>query len=421
MIKQENKSPHAHVCIAYERYLRDLRGLAASSRLYHAWAVRDFLSRGLAAAQELRDLTPQDIERYGALRSREVSRSSLQQVVGFLRSFLRYCHDQGHIERALDVIETPRTYHGELPPQALNWSMVQALIRSVDLHSKAGRRDHCILHLMVHYGLRPSEVNALRVDSIDWGAAVLHVVQRKTQSDLLLPLMPQTMRILHNYLAHDRSAQGMTHPELFLRVRCPTGPMFEAARAQRQFDAVDPGNRLVAAELERRWNERLAQVSQRQAKIEVLDTHAVPSLTPQQRDDLLALGADLPWVWSHPAAGNEVRKRILRCVIMEIVARVADAQIMLIIHWQGGDHTELNVVKNRSGQHRWTTNVEVKELITQLARQLNDGSIAALLNLLGHRTGKGHTAPGPRCGCVRSEVTTKLQSIRPASAEHAAS
>jgi excisionase family DNA binding protein len=166
---------------------------------------------------------------------------------------------------------------------------------------------------------------------------------------------------------------------------------FEAARAQRQFDAVDPGNRLVAAELERRWNERLAQVSQRQAEIEVLDTHAVPSLTPQQRDDLLALGADLPRVWSHPAAGNEVRKRILRCVIMEIVARVADAQIMLIIHWQGGDHTELNVVKNRSGQHRWTTNVEVKELITQLARQLNDGSIAALLNLLGHRTGKGHT------------------------------
>lgn len=82
---------------------------------------------------------------------------------------------------------------------------------------------------MAHYGLRPSEVNALRVDSIDWGAAVLHVVQRKTQSDLLLPFMPQTMRILRNYLAHDRSAQGMTHPELFLRVRCPTGPMLSPA------------------------------------------------------------------------------------------------------------------------------------------------------------------------------------------------
>lgn len=166
---------------------------------------------------------------------------------------------------------------------------------------------------------------------------------------------------------------------------------FEAARAQRQFDAVDPGNRLVAAELERRWNERLAQVSQRQAEIDELDTLAVSSLTPGQRDELMALGADLPRVWSHPAAGNEIRKRILRCVIMEIVARVADTRIELIVHWQGGDHTELSVVKNRSGQHRWTTNVEVKALITQLARQLNDGSIASLLNRLGHRTGKGHT------------------------------
>ena len=178
---------------------------------------------------------------------------------------------------------------------------------------------------------------------------------------------------------------------------------FEAARAQRQFDAVDPGNRLVVAELERRWNERLAQVSQRQAEIETLDTLTVPSLTPGQRDELMALGADLPRVWSHPAAGNEIRKRILRCVIMEIVARVADEHIKLIIHWQGGDHSELNVVKNRSGQHRWSTKVEVQELITQLARQLNDGSIASLLNRLGHRTGKGHTWTEMRVRSFRND------------------
>lgn len=125
----------------------------------------------------------------------------------------------------LDAIETPRTYRGELPPQALDWSTVQALIRSVDLHSKAGRRDHCILHLMAHYGLRPSEVVALRVDSIDWDAAVLHVVQCKTRSELLLPLAPQTVRILRGYLAHERRAQGTDYPELFLRARCPSGPL----------------------------------------------------------------------------------------------------------------------------------------------------------------------------------------------------
>ena len=163
---------------------------------------------------------------------------------------------------------------------------------------------------------------------------------------------------------------------------------FEAARAQRQFDAVDPGNRLVTGELERRWNERLELVSQCQEEIEALDAEQAPAITPQQREALLALGTDLPRVWAHPAATSEVRKRILRVVIKEIVARVAEARIDLIIHWQGGDHTELSVVKNRTGQHRWTADIEVQALIAQLARQLNDGSIAALLNRLGHRTGR---------------------------------
>jgi hypothetical protein len=166
---------------------------------------------------------------------------------------------------------------------------------------------------------------------------------------------------------------------------------FEAARAQRQFDAVDPSNRLVVAELERRWNERLAYAAQRQADIEALDMQMQPSLSPQQREALLALGTDLPRAWDHPGAGNEVRKRILHTAIKEIVARVAEARIELIIHWQGGDHTELNVVKNRPGQHRWGTDIEVQGLITQLARQLRDPSIASLLNRLGHHTGKGHT------------------------------
>lgn len=166
---------------------------------------------------------------------------------------------------------------------------------------------------------------------------------------------------------------------------------FEVARAQRQFDAVDPGNRLVAAELERRWNERLVEVSRREAEIEALQSQVDSNLTPRQRDALLALGEDLPHVWSHPAAGNELRKRILRCVIREIVVRLSEAQIELVIHWQGGDHTELNVVKNRCGQHRWTTTTEVQALIPQLARQMSDAGIASLLNRLGHRTGKGHT------------------------------
>lgn len=108
---------------------------------------------------------------------------------------------------------------------------------------------------------------------------------------------------------------------------------FEAARAQRQFDAVDPGNRLVAAELERRWNECLAQVTSRQAQLEAFDGQASPGLEPRQREVLLRLGSDLPLAWHDPAASNDVRKRILRSVIHEIVVRVTDVEVQLVIHW----------------------------------------------------------------------------------------
>lgn len=183
---------------------------------------------------------------------------------------------------------------------------------------------------------------------------------------------------------------------------------FEAARAQRQFDAVDPGNRLVAAELERRWNERLAVASQIQSEIETLDAERAPDMTPQLRQVLLDLGSDLPRAWEHPNASNESRKRILRAVIKEIVVCVTDTQLELKIHWQGGDHTELNVVKNRSGQHRWTTDAEVDDLITGLARHLPDGSIAMLLNLMGRYTAKGHTWTEGRVRSFRSDRRMKL-------------
>ena len=235
-------------------------------------------------------------------------------------------------------------------------------------HCKGAAINHGSPHSCISFG-------ALRVDE---------AVSREVLS-LLQPIGVQAALLAVEQRASDHHAKRRQLELAQEQAR------FEAVRAQRQFDAVDPDNRLVAAELERRWNERLAQVSQRQADIEALDAQVGPSLAPQQRTGLLALGMDLPRVWSHPAAGNELRKRILRCVIKEIIARVADAHIEFIIHWQGGDHTELSVAKNRVGQHRWTTDIEVQVLIPQLARQLDDGSIASLLNRLGHRTGKDHT------------------------------
>jgi site-specific recombinase XerD len=147
----------------------------------------------------------------------------VQHVVAHLRAFLRYCHDRNEIGLPLHVIDTPRTYHGELPPRALDWPLVQALLRSIDRSSRSGWRDYAILHLLAHYGLRPCEVVSLRLDSIDWDRRTLKVEQRKTRSALVLPLAEQTLSVLRRYLAQGRPRS--THPALFLRARCPAGPL----------------------------------------------------------------------------------------------------------------------------------------------------------------------------------------------------
>ncbi|KAA0675703.1 recombinase family protein [Roseomonas genomospecies 6] len=166
---------------------------------------------------------------------------------------------------------------------------------------------------------------------------------------------------------------------------------YEAELARRQYDAVDPDYRLVAAELERRWNDRLVEVHRLEERLAALQAGQSATPTAEERTRLMALGADIETLWHHPGATAETRKRILRTVIAEIVAKVVDDTIQLVIHWQGGDHTRLTVPKNRSGKHRWRTDADTGDLIRALARQQTDGCIAAILNRAGKRTGKGNS------------------------------
>ncbi len=166
---------------------------------------------------------------------------------------------------------------------------------------------------------------------------------------------------------------------------------YEETHARRQYDAIDPDNRLVAGELERRWNDRLAAVARLEEQIRSLQNEQPRALHDDERATLLALADDLPQLWNHPAASNETRKRILRAVLEEIVVTVEADRLRLVLHWQGGDHTRLEVAKNRTGQNRWKTDIETVQLVRELARILPDHSIAPLLNRLGIRSAKGQS------------------------------
>jgi hypothetical protein len=187
---------------------------------------------------------------------------------------------------------------------------------------------------------------------------------------------------------------------------------YEAERARRQYDTVEPENRLVAAELEARWEQSLATVKELEDR---LSSHlaAHGELDDRVRGRLLELGKDLRSAWESPSAPVALEKRILRTVIVEIVADVSDdpAEVVLVLHWAGGAHTRLRVPKNATGKHRHCADEKVTDLIRQLARGCDDSAIAAILNKLGHRTGNGNHWIKTRVAALRLRLGVPARSL----------
>lgn len=177
---------------------------------------------------------------------------------------------------------------------------------------------------------------------------------------------------------------------------------YEAQRAKRQYDLVDPENRLVASELETRWNSALQSVTELEHRMQAL-SKAPPSINAEKKKQLLELGEDLPRLWNHPQVPVELKKQILRTVIEEIVVKSApdSPEYRLQIHWAGGVHTELVVPRNKTGNNGRMAEGKVIELVGELVKVCDDKTIAAVLNRLGYRTGQGNSWSASRVGAFR--------------------
>jgi hypothetical protein len=167
---------------------------------------------------------------------------------------------------------------------------------------------------------------------------------------------------------------------------------------------VDPDNRLVAGELERRWNETLAHVAEAEARLATLEGQP-PTLSEEQHHALRTLGDDLTTVWRHPAAPEALKKRILRTVLQEIMIHTTQEppEHVLHLHWHGGVHTAVRVARNTAGKHGRVTDRDVIEVIRELSKVCRDLTIAATLNRLGYRTGTGKTWRAHSVASVRDQ------------------
>jgi hypothetical protein len=124
-------------------------------------------------------------------------------------------------------------------------------------------------------------------------------------------------------------------------------------------------------------------------------------VSAEERQALLALGQDLAGVWDNPATSAEVKKRIARMLVKEIVLFEEERGIKAMVHWQGGQHTELRVPRLSYGESASPTSTDTVETIRALARQMQDRFIARVLNRRKIPTAKGHTWNEARVRAIR--------------------
>lgn len=229
---------------AYEAYLDQVRGLADQTVHHHASTVSELLAflRYDADPGVVRRLESRQFDAFLARVAPRICRESLQHLVAHLRSFLRFLVGRGEVAAGLEsAIDTPRVYRGERLPRSLPWETVQSFLASIDRSTPMGRRDYAMFLLITTYGLRTSEVAALRLDGIEWRASRLCVPRPKSKTPIVLPLTEEVGAAIIAYLRRDRP--DLRCGEVFLRLRAPAGPL-EATAVTEAFQAWTRRGRL---------------------------------------------------------------------------------------------------------------------------------------------------------------------------------
>ncbi len=174
---------------------------------------------------------------------------------------------------------------------------------------------------------------------------------------------------------------------------------YEASLAERRYAACDPDNRLIAAQLEKAWEAALQRVEACRQQLDGIASTKPVEPSPQ----LDSLVDDLSSAWKAPQTSMRARQRLVRALITEIVADIDEktSEVVLVIHWKGGQHSELRIKKPKTGEHGCSTPDDAIAIMRSMAGRWSDQDIAASLNRMGMPTGQGKTWTAHRVGSIR--------------------
>jgi len=164
---------------------------------------------------------------------------------------------------------------------------------------------------------------------------------------------------------------------------------YEAQLAQRRYEEVDPSNRLVAATLEKRWNEALQRLEELKEEFSRFRGKEIPLVTAQDKQKVLALAREFPKLWNSQTTTAKDKKRIIRLLLKDITVVREGRKLLLGIRWQGGCLESLTVKLPPKIQDRVRYSRSFVQQVRSLARENSDTQIAQILNARGKLSAKG--------------------------------
>jgi DNA invertase Pin-like site-specific DNA recombinase len=212
----------------------------------------------------------------------------------------------------------------------------------------------------------------------------------QVEQRFLEALRPDQLTLALAALAHLEQEEQAEHKQWELRLE---RARYEAKRAERRYQAVEPENRLVARSLERQWEEKLRAIEAVEKEYQAWRSTRLASITPADRDAIVALGSDLPAIWSAQTTTSADRKHMLRLLIREVIVdgKRAHGQVWVQINWQTGAYEQFCYTRSVRSYEASADVEALEQRIRALnATQLIDAQIAEILNAQGYRTARLH-------------------------------
>jgi integrase/recombinase XerD len=219
------RRPYTHMIEEFADYASQERGLSRHTIRIRCWHLEQFLDRYWQQHHSFNEISIVDIDTAIARKGEQDSyaRASIKSYVTALRSFFRYAEQRGWCRQGLAAaIMSPRLFADEELPKGPSWADVQRLLRSTEGDQPKNIRDRAMIMLFAVYGMRVGEVQALKLEDLDWEKELIYLTRPKPQRRQSYPLSYTVGEAILRYLKEARPR--VSYREVFLTLKAPFHP-----------------------------------------------------------------------------------------------------------------------------------------------------------------------------------------------------